>query len=173
MKKTNFRILTLLLAVLMLSCMFVGCGKNKMTVTVGIKLGDDYITYRYNEEEAAGNDEFMIPAEDRVFLNDVSIEIPYEEGEQVSALDAFIDACKEYDIQYTLESNQKSVSVVSTYKGFLGKDDDGNNVTFFWTYTINGVEPTSGRAADNYVNDGDVIVFTLTSANESDYDENN
>ncbi len=171
MKKTKIRIFALLVVVLMLSCMFVGCGKNKMTVTVGVKLGEDYITYRYNEEESKGNEEFMIPQEDRVFINDVSIEIAYDEGEQVSALDAFINACAEYDIGYTLDSTGKSVSVVSDYKGFLGKDADGNNVTFFWSYTINGVEPTSGRASDNYVKDGDKVVFTLTSANEADYKE--
>ncbi len=173
MKKTKIRVFTLLLAVLMLSCMFVGCGGNKMTVTVGVKLGEDYINYRYAEEEAKGNEEFLIPAEDRTFINDVSIEIAYDEGEQVSALDAFINACAEYDIGYTLDSTGKSVSVVSDYKGFLGKDADGNNLTFFWSYTINGVEPTSGRASDNFVKDGDKIVFILTSANETDFKEEN
>ena len=171
MKKTTLRIFALLFVVAMISCMFVGCGKSKMNVSVGVQLGEDYINYRYAEEELKGNTEFMIPAEHRNFLNDVNVEIAYAEGEQVSALDAFINACVEYDLDYTLDSTGKSVTVINDYTGFSGKDEEGTVITFFWSYTINGVEPTSGRAADNYVKDGDKIVFTLTSASADDFDE--
>lgn len=171
MKKTTLRIFALLFAVAMLSCMFAGCGKSKMNVTVGVQLGQDYIDYRYAEEEKKGNMEFMIPQEHRNFLNDVSVEIAYAEGEQVSVLDAFINACAEYDLDYTLDSTGKSVSIINDYAGGSGTDEEGTIITFFWSYTINGVEPTEGRAADNYVKDGDKIVFTLTSASANDFDE--
>ncbi len=170
MKKTTLKIFALIFALAMLSCVFAGCGGPKMTVTVGVKLGDDYIDYMYNVKNA-GNDEFMIPAEDRNFLNDVTVEISYKEGEQVSVLDAFKNACVEYDLEYTLDSTGKSVSIIGDYSGFSGTDADGENVTFFWSYTVNGVEPTSGRAADNYVKDGDKIVFSLTGASESEFEE--
>ncbi len=166
MKKTTIRIFALALAVVMLTCMFAGCGKSKMNVKVGVKLSQNYIDYMY--EQNADKEDFIIPAEHRVFLNDVDVEIAYEEGESVSALDALITAAAEYGLDYTLDSTEKSVAVINDYKGFL---DTEKGTTFFWSYTINGVEPTEGRAADNYVKEGDVIVFTLTSADATDFDD--
>lgn len=167
MKKTTIKLLALVVVSVMLACTFCSCGGSKMNLTVGIKLGEDYINYQYDKN--ADNEEFMIPQEDRVFLNDVAIEIAYNEEEQVSALDAFINACVEYDLDYTLDDTQQSVKAVRTYSGFSGSDAEGNILTFFWTYTINGVEPTSGRAATNYVKDGDTIVFSLVSASADDF----
>lgn len=169
MKKTTIKLMTLVMLAVMLCSMFCACGKSKMNVTIGVKLGDDYITYMYNEN--ADNPDFMIPAEDRTFLNDVGVEIAYDEGGQVSVLDVFKNAAVEYALDYTLDSNEASVASVNDYGGFTGKDAEGKTLVFFWTYTINGVEPTEGRAATNYVKDGDKIVFTLTSASEDDYEE--
>ena len=169
MKKTTIKLIALVVLSVMLASMFCSCGGSKMNLTVGIKLGEDYINYQYDQH--IDDEEFMIPSEDRVFLNDVPIEIVYDEGAQVSALDAFINACVEYDLDYTLDEAGHSVKAVRTYQGFSGKDADGNNLTFFWTYTINGVEPTEGRAATNYVKDGDVIIFSLVSANELDAED--
>ncbi len=171
MKKTTIRIFVLTLAIVMLTCMFAGCGKSKMTVTVGVQLGEEYINYMYDKN--ADNEEFIIPQEHRNFLNNVSVEIAYAEGEQVSALAAFKNAAAEYDLDYTLDKTGKSVSIINDYKGFSEKDENGEYVTYFWSYTINGVEPETGRADDNMVKDGDVIVFTLTSASASEFEEDN
>ena len=171
-KKT--KIVAILMAVVMLSMSLASCaGGNKMTVTVGIKLGEDYIDYLYALNE--DNEEYILPEEERTMLNDVSVEINYEEGEEISALRAFIEACANYDVSYELDSTETSVKSVSSYAGVSVTDSENadNNVTYFWSFTINGVEPTSGRAATNYVSDGDAIVFTLTSAAASDYEEEN
>ena len=170
MKKFNLvKVLSLILVVAALGCVMCGCGRAKMNVKVGIKLGQDYIDYMY--EKNADNEEFIIPNEDRNLLNDIDVEIVYKDGEQVSALTAFIEATYLQAIEYTLDSAEQSVKSVKTYGEFSGSAADGTNLFFFWTYTINGVEPTTGRAATNYVKDGDVIVFTLTSASENDFKE--
>ena len=168
MKKTTIKLIALVVVSVMLACMFCSCGGNKMNITVGIKLGDDYINYQYDQH--IDDEEFMIPSEDRVFLNDVPIEIAYDEGAQVSALDAFINACVEYDLEYTLDEAGQSFKAVRSYQGFSGKDAEGTIITFFWTYTINGVEPTERRANTKYSKDGDVIVFSLVSASANDFD---
>lgn len=169
MKKTTIKLLALVMLAVMLCTMFCACGKSKMNVKIGVKLGSDYIDYKYNEN--ADNPDFMIPSEDRVFLNDVTVEVAYDEGTQVSVLDVFKNAAVEYALDYGLDSNEASVVSVNDYAGFTGKDAEGKTLVFFWTYTINGVEPTEGRAATNYVKDGDKIEFTLTSASEDDYKE--
>ncbi len=169
MKKTTVKLMAFVVVAMMLATMLCSCGGSKMNVTVGIKLGEDYITYMYDKN--IDDENFIIPQEDRVFLNDVSIEIPYDEGAQVSALDAFINACAEYDLAYTLDDAEQSVKAVRSYSGFSGQDAEGTVLTFFWTYTINGVEPTSGRANTNYVKDGDKIVFSLVSASANDFDD--
>lgn len=168
MKKTTIKLLALVMLAVMLGTMFCSCGKSTMNVKIGVKLGSDYIDYKYNEN--ADNPDFMIPSEDRVFLNDVNVEVAYEEGTQVSVLDVFKNAAAEYALDFTLDSNEASVTSVNNYGGFTGKDAEGKTLVFFWTYTINGVEPTEGRAATNYVKEGDVVVFTLTSASEDDYE---
>ncbi len=169
MKKTTLKLIALVMLAVMLTSMFCACGKSKMNVTIGAKLGEDYITYQYNAN--ADNEEFIIPQDDRICLNDVTIEVQYEEGSQVSVLDVFKNAAIEYELDYELDSSGESISSINKYGGFSGTDEEGKVLVFFWSYTINGVEPTSGRAGTNYVNEGDKIEFILTSASEDDFDE--
>lgn len=170
--RSKSKIAAILMAVVLVSMSLASCaGGNTLSVNVAIVLGDDYINYMYalNEDD----EEYMIPEDDRTMLNYVTIEVSYDDGEQVSVLDAFIEACANYDISYELDSSGQSVSSIESYGkvSYTDSENSDNNVTYFWTYTINGVEPTSGRAGTNYVSDGDKIVFTLTGAAASDYDE--
>lgn len=77
MKKVKFIALMVLTA--MLGTMLAACG-NTMTVKVTIKLDEKYINYMYDKN--ADNEEFIIPQEDRVILNDVDIPIKHKEGEK-------------------------------------------------------------------------------------------
>ena len=44
-----------------------------------------------------------------------------------------------------------------------------NDVDYYWSFTINGKEPKSGKANTNYVKADDVIVYTLVAMS---FDEN-
>ncbi len=138
-----------------------------MIVTVTAKLGQDYIDYMYDQN--AAKPDFIIPQEDRVCLNAISTSITYSSDEQVSALRALIEACKNVGIDHMEDEQGLSLeSLKNTYDSEFA--NDGTSRLFVWTYTINGVEPISGRAGTNYVKDGDVIVFTLTNIAPPDTD---
>lgn len=164
MKKVKLLALVVLTA--MLSTILAACG-NTMTITVTIKLDQKYIDYMY--EKNADDENFIIPKEDRVILNAVPIPIKYKEGEKISVIRVFREAAANYGIDtYQLTDDELSIESIKNYKKEYATID-GESVTFFWAYTINGVEPKEGRAGTNYVKDGDAVVFLLTSASESEY----
>ena len=166
MKKVKFIALMVLTA--MLGTMLAACG-NTMTVKVTIQLDEKYINYMYDKN--ADNEEFIIPQEDRVILNDVDIPIKHKEGEKISVIRVFREAAANYGIDtYQLTEDELSIESIKNYKKEYATID-GEAVTFFWSYTINGIEPKEGRAGTNYVKDGDKVVFMLTSASESEYKE--
>lgn len=171
MKKKTVKVLLLALVVLMIVPAMVGCGGEKMTITVGAKLGQDYIDYMIDVKNA-DDETYTIPAEDRVLLNDVEIEIEYEEGEQVSALRAIQEACANHGLDCFTNEDETSMVTLKSYSGstetFRNENGDVETLVFFWTYTINGVEPTGGRMSTNYVKDGDKIQFILTAASSED-----
>ena len=43
--------------------------------------------------------------------------------------------------------------------------------TYFWTYTINGEEPTSGRAGNTAINEGDTIIYVYQQESNEDLAE--
>lgn len=80
-----------------------------------------------------------------------------------TVLDAFIKACDENEVPYVLESDTSgtpvSVQDVDTYT--YHKDENG--ILHYWMYTINGEEPTSGKANTNTIEEGDVIVYSYVT----------
>ena len=48
--------------------------------------------------------------------------------------------------------------------------NDGTT-TCFWTYTINGEEPDSGRAGNTPINEGDVIIYVYQQESNEDLAE--
>ena len=171
MKKRTVRILMLALVAVMMIPMMVSCGGEKMTVTVGARLGQDYINYMLDVEHA-DDDSYTIPADDRILLNDVPIEIEYKEGEQISALRAIQEACLNHALDCFTNEDGNSMVTLKTYSGFTrtvkNENGDMETLVFFWTYTINGVEPSGGRMSTNYVKDGDKVEFVLTAASSKD-----
>ncbi len=166
MKKRTIKLILFALVAVMMIPMMAGCGGEKMTVTVGARLGQDYIDYMLDVEHA-DDESYTIPANDRVLLNDVEIEIEYNEGEQISALRAIQEACANHGLDCLTNEEETSMETLKTYSGFT-RSVNGEVLVFFWTYTINGVEPTGGRMSTNYVKDGDKVEFILTAASSED-----
>ena len=164
MKKITVRVIVFMLAAIMLVPVLSSCGGQKMTVKVTAQLGSDYIDYMYDVEHA-DDDEYTLPNEDRTLINGVDIQIEYAEGEQVSVYRALVEACANVGLNYTPDKNEYSITGLKDVYNNFGASDGRQ---FFWTYTVNGVEPTEGRMYNNYVKDGDVLVFTLTSASADD-----
>ncbi len=172
MKKAIIRIVACALALMMLAGMMVGCaGGNKMTVTVTVQLGSDYIDFKYAEASSKGDKDFLIAQSDRKIMENKEISVIYGDDEQVSVLSALAEACANNDISLVRDSTETSVQSIMDYAGQSYNPTSGTPiegydkaVTFFWSYTVNGKEPEEGRAGTNYVKDGDVIVFTLTGA---------
>ena len=77
-----------------------------------------------------------------------------------TVLDAFIEACTVAEYEYTLDNAAQSVVDIDVYKDYT---DAETNTTYYWYYTINGVEPTSGKASENAVANGDVVEYIYTS----------
>ncbi len=168
MKKLAIKAIALLLVISAFAVAMCSCGGQKITVTVTAKLGQDYIDYMYDQNSA--KPDFIIPQEDRTLINAVSIPITYSGDEQISVLRAIIEACENVGLNHTEDDQGLSlVSLKDDYKNAAA--NDGTSRQFFWSYTINGVEPEGGRAGTNYVKDGDVIVFTLTAASADDMED--
>ena len=172
MKKVIIKIMAFALALSMLTVVMSGCGGQSMKVKVGVKLGDDYVKFRYAQN--ADDPDFIITQEERNFLNDYEVEISYNEGDKVSALQALIEASQGRLNIATDEEGNSLVGVADKFRGFTydpSKDAHvegyDSTITFFWECKINGSALTEGRAGNNYVKDGDVITFTLTSAGAS------
>ncbi len=84
----------------------------------------------------------------------------------------------------TSQDNTNGPSVLDVVKAYMEDDDTTvdvrvsdtslthfgmyyetsyNQVDYYWSFTVNGNEPKSGKANSNYVKDGDVIVYTLVA----------
>ena len=77
-----------------------------------------------------------------------------------TVLDALIEACTITEYEYTLDNAAQSVVDIDQYKDYTDAD---TNTTYYWYYTINGVEPTSGKASENAIANGDVVEYIYTS----------
>lgn len=172
MKKRFNRILALSLAVLMLAvfmCSMSGCSKS-MKIKVGVKLGEDYINYKYAEAKRDGNDDFIIPANERTILNDLELRINYDDDDPVTALRALREACANSSVTFKTNASGQSIETIGSYSTFLYTPDANKPIegfdetlSFFWSFTVNGKEPEEGRVNNYELKDDDVIVFTLTS----------
>ena len=81
-----------------------------------------------------------------------------------SVLDAFITACDENEIPYVLSDDNASVKDIQDFTNHT----DENGIAHYWMYYINDVEPTSGKANANTINDGDVILYSYVSFDPSE-----
>lgn len=129
------RISALALALIMAALCFVSCGAKTINVNLKINCGDEDVP---------------------VILD---VKVPMKSNDP-TVLQTFIEGCLLNEMDYTLTDDEQSVKDIDEYKDYV---DTETNTTYYWYYTINGVEPTSGRAANNFVADGDTIEFIYTS----------
>lgn len=170
MKKIIIRVIALAIAAMMLVPLMSGCGGKKMTVKVGVRLGQDYINFKYAEAKANGEEEtFVIPQDDRTLINDIEVEINYSEDNEVTVIRAIREACANVALGFETDSAENSIHLVKTYTDFTyipdsSKPIEGYDKTlaFFWAFTVNGEEP-DGRAGTVVVKDGDTIQVTLSA----------
>ncbi|MCD7943280.1 MAG: hypothetical protein LUH43_00045 [Clostridia bacterium] len=122
-------------------------------------------THSESETEEETIEPYDISESERVILDSVTVAVTIDGG-AVTVLDAVTKALSEYGVEYTLDLTGMSISTVAGYAGGTLYYDDETEV-FFWGYTVNGEEPSSGRAGTNYVWDGDVITYVIVGLNDS------
>lgn len=127
------RILALVLACIMAVLCLASCGATAPTITVTLKIN-------------CNDPEFPI-------ILDVPVEI---KSKNPTVLEAFAEGCIVNGMDYQLDESGESVLDIDEY---IDYKDEETNTTYYWYYTINGKEPTSGKAADNAIADGDVIEY--------------
>ncbi|MCD8315147.1 MAG: hypothetical protein LUD44_05925 [Firmicutes bacterium] len=122
-----------------------------------------------NDSESETEEETIEPYDisesERVILDSVTVTVGIDGG-GVTVLDAVTKALSEYGVEYTLDLTEMSISTVAGYAGgtlYCGEETE----IFFWGYTVNGEEPSSGRAGTNYVWDGDVITYVIIGLDDS------
>lgn len=135
------RILSMVLAGIVLAFALVSCGgEPAKEVTVTLKI--------------VGSDEG-----DPVLDTQVTVK-----AANPNVLDAFITACDENEIPYVLSDDNASVKDIQDFTNHT----DENGIAHYWMYYINDVEPTSGKANANTINDGDVILYSYVSFDPSE-----
>ncbi|MDD4773193.1 MAG: DUF4430 domain-containing protein [Eubacteriales bacterium] len=96
--------------------------------------------------------------DDRIFSSEVKVNT-----ENPTVIDAVREAIATYELDITLDSNGNSISKVKNYY-----DTEIEGITYYWMYTINGVEPTTGKASSNVIADGDKIEYIFYSSDPGD-----
>ena len=129
------RIFALVLAGIMAVLCMASCGVQTINVNLKINCGDP---------------DFPII---------LDVDVPIKSADP-TVLQAFIEGCIINQMDYTLTADEEAVKDIDIYKDYV---DTETNTTYYWYYTINGEEPTSGKAADNAVADGDVIEYIYTA----------
>ncbi len=132
------RILALALAGIMLIFTLASCSAAAQPITVTVKITPDV-----NDPDST--------------ILDMAVEL---QSNNPTVLDAFIEGCTIAEFDFTLDAAGESVVDIDEYKDYT---DAETNTTYYWYYTVNGVEPESGKAYDNAVADGDVIEYIYTS----------
>ena len=132
------RILTLALAFVMLALCAVSCGEPKIKVNVTVKIIAD------NPDEP---------------ILDTPITI---ESTKPTVLEAVREALIVNEIPYNLTDDQSSILDIQDYKD-LAANQSGDGLVYYWMYYLNDVEPTSGKAVDNAIAEGDVITYVYSS----------
>jgi len=132
------RILTLALAFVMLALCAVSCGEPKIKVNVTVKIIAD------NPNEP---------------ILDTPITI---ESTNPTVLEAVREALIVNEIPYNLTDDQSSILDIQDYKD-LAANQSGDGLVYYWMYYLNDVEPTTGKAVDNAIAEGDVITYVYSS----------
>ena len=147
----SLKILAGILALTMLAFACVSCNKGaaKVTVnaTVSVSAPDDPIVLNYN----------------------VSVSKP--EGETITILDLVRQALDEMEIKYELDDKEVTFESITSVDGVTyvtGYTDASKENYGMWLYTVDGVEPTGGKAGTIAANDGTVIVYTYTVESTAD-----
>ena len=128
------RILGAVLAAVMLVLTFASCGATAPSINVTLKI---------------------TPNVDPDFPTILEVNVPIK-SDNPTVLEAFIEGCMVNGIDYTLTEDEKSVVDIDQYPDYI---DEETGTNYYWVYTVNGVEPESGRASDAAIADGDVIEY--------------
>ena len=99
---------------------------------------------------------------DDFLLNPFSVTVQNTEAPTI--LQAVREALELNGIEY--ESDDMGIKSIA---GHAYKND--GTTTCFWTYTINGEEPDSGRAGNTPINEGDVIIYVYQQESNEDLAE--
>ncbi len=128
------RVFCAALAALMTVLTFASCTATAPTINVTLKIS---------------------PNVDPDFPTILEVNVPLKSTDP-TVLEAFIEGCMVNSIDYTLTDDEKSVVDIDQYPDYV---DTETGTNYYWIYTVNGVEPGAGRAADASVADGDVIEY--------------
>lgn len=132
------RVFALAMAGIMLVLALASCGAVAEPITVTVKITPDI-----NDPQST--------------ILDLAVEL---QSNEPTVLDAFIEGCTIAEFDFVLDAAGESVVDIDQYKDYT---DTETNTTYYWYYTVNGVEPEIGKAYDNVVADGDVIEYIYTS----------
>ena len=115
-----------------------------------------------------GSKKIKVEAKVGVYVGDEFILNPFSvtvQGvETPTILQAVREALELNGIEYEADDMGIKSIAGNAYK------NDGKT-TSFWTYTINGEEPTSGRAGNTAINEGDTIIYVYQQESNEDLAE--
>ena len=84
------------------------------------------------------------------------------ESTNPTVLEAVREALIVNEIAYNLTEDGSSILDIQDYKD-LSATQSGDGLVYYWMYYLNDVEPTSGKAVDNAIAEGDVITYVYSS----------
>ena len=91
--------------------------------------------------------------DERIFNTNVKLQPTKEDG-TCSVIDVINNAIAIYEVDVKLDSTASFISKIKNYG-----ETSIEGIEYYWMYTINGTEPTSGRADSNFVKDGDTVEY--------------
>ncbi len=137
------RLITLSLAVLMLSACFVACGSDtkKETATINVTVS--------------------VIAPDQTLVEPFTLPVTYPVDDPATVLIAVTNALDDKAISYVLSDDENHVNAIDDYaEGIEGEGEA--ECLCFWEYTLNGSLPSDTVSAGTHVlADGDAIVYTF------------
>ena len=90
--------------------------------------------------------------------------VEVQNTEAPTILQAVREALELNDIDYEADDMGIKSIAGNAYK-------NAGEYTYFWTYTINGEAPTSGRAGNTAINEGDTIIYVYQQESNEDLAE--
>ena len=136
----KFKRIALVCALILVGAMIVSCGASTK-VSVNVKV--------------------VVMAEDEIYFGPVEVQVEGTTDNPPTVLQCAQEAFILNDFRY--ENDEYSILSIGDYK-----EKTEGDYQYFWVYTINGVEPTSGRAGTIVANEGDVILFTYVKESTAD-----